>query len=164
MFSGIRIGELCALKWSDIDEIQKTINVSKTLQRISIKNPDLTTESKIIITTPKSNKSIRNIPLHSELISRTTENIRLTGYILTNSDIPLEPREIRYYYSSILKKLSIEHKSFHSLRHTFATRLIKNTNDFKTVSELLGHSSISTTLDIYTYTSEETKINCINKY
>ncbi len=164
MYSGLRIGEICALKWNDIDIVNSTITINKTLQRIYIKTPKKKL-SKINISSPKSVKSNRTLPINSELKSLLIKNKENnSNYILTSSATPLEPRALRYHFTSMQKKLQIPFKPFHSLRHTFATRLIKNTNDFKTVSELLGHSSISITLDIYTHTSEETKKNCINKF
>ncbi len=163
MYSGLRIGEICALKWNDIDLMKSTISVNKTLQRIFIKTPTSTT-STLKESSPKSSKSNRVLPINSELRLHLINNINNNGYILSHNDIPVEPRSLRYHFSAILKKLNVPNRPFHSLRHTFATRLIKNTNDFKTVSELLGHSSISITLDIYTHTSEETKVQCINKF
>lgn len=163
MYSGLRIGEISALKWEDVDILNSTITINKTLQRIFIKTPN-STYSEIKVSTPKSVKSNRIIPINAELKQLLVNNATNSGFVLSNSDIPVEPRSLRYHFTSIQRKLKIPVKPFHSLRHTFATRLIKNTNDFKTVSELLGHSSISITLDIYTHTTEETKINCINKF
>ncbi len=163
MYSGLRIGEISALRWEDIDILNSTITINKTLQRIFIKTPT-STYSELKVSTPKSVKSNRIVPINAELKQLLINNASNTGYVLSNSEKPVEPRTLRYHFNSVQKKLKIQLKPFHSLRHTFATRLIKNTNDFKTVSELLGHSSISITLDIYTHTSEETKINCINKF
>lgn len=153
LYSGIRIGELSALKYSDI--INNNIYINKTLQRNYIDG-----KTKISITTPKSIKSNRIIPLHeSILIVNDTDN-----YVLTNSQKAMEPRLIRYHYTKLLKELNIKHRPFHYLRHTFATNLINNTGDIKTVSELLGHSSVSVTMDIYTHTNQKNKQKCINKY
>lgn len=163
MYSGLRIGEIAALRWEDIDILNSTISINKTLQRIFIKTP-VSTYSELKVSTPKSVKSNRIIPINAELKQLLITNASNAGYVLSNSERPVEPRTLRYHFTSVQKKLKIPVKPFHSLRHTFATRLIKNTNDFKTVSELLGHSSISITLDIYTHTTEETKINCINKF
>lgn len=163
MYSGLRIGEVSALQWSDINFVNSTISINKTIQRIFIKTPS-NTVSELKISTPKSTKSNRILPINSELKFLLLNRKQDSGYILTNKDYPIEPRSLRYHFGAVQRKLNISERSFHSLRHTFATRLIKNTNDFKTVSELLGHSSISITLDIYTHTSEETKINCINKF
>lgn len=163
MYSGLRIGEICALQWTDIDLMKSTIQINKTLQRIFIKTPT-TTISKIKVSSPKSSKSNRVLPINAELKLHLLNNVNSAGYLLSHTDKPVEPRSLRYHFTAILKKLNIPIRPFHSLRHTFATRLIKNTNDFKTVSELLGHSSISITLDIYTHTSEETKVQCINKF
>jgi len=164
MYTGLRIGEVCALKWEHIDLNTNMINIEHTIQRINIKTTKENI-SKLIITTPKSRKSIRTVPINNEII----ELLKIyqgdqQAFITSNTTIPVEPRTIRYNYAAMLKKLNIKHRTFHALRHTFATRLIKHTNDFKTVSELLGHSSISITLDTYTHTTIETKIDCINKF
>lgn len=163
IYSGLRIGEVCGLKWSDIDFENNNINVQRTVQRISI-NTDTQIHSKIIITSPKSSKSIRTIPISNEIKLILNHNKDNIGFVLSNCLTPVEPRSFRFYFNSVLKKVNVKQKPFHSLRHTFATRLIKNTKDFKTVGELLGHSSISITLDTYTHTTEETKANCINQY
>lgn len=163
MYSGLRIGEICALQWEDINYNDFSVSINKTIQRIFIKTPTKTT-SILSISAPKSVNSNRVIPINAELKYLLVIQKKNKGFILSNCDTPIEPRALRYHFKSVLKKLEIPNKSFHSLRHTFATRLISNTNDFKTVSELLGHSSISITLDIYTHTSKETKLNCINKF
>lgn len=153
LYSGIRIGELAALRYNDI--INNNIHITKTLQRNYIDG-----KTNITITTPKSYKSNRIIPLHHSLnVEDKTDN-----YILTNSGKAMEPRLIRYHYTKLLKELNIEHRPFHYLRHTFATNLINNTGDIKVVSELLGHSSVSVTMDIYTHTNHKTKQICINQY
>lgn len=162
VFTGIRIGELCALKWSDIDLVNRTVTISKTLQRVNIVE-DTHVVSKITIDNPKSSKSNRNIPISDRLFKILKSKIGV-GYVLTNSDSFIEPRSLRYKYKTVLEKCGVNYLPFHCLRHTFATRLISNTNDYKTVSELLGHSSVSITLDIYMHTSKEKLFDCINSY
>lgn len=155
LMTGLRIGELCALKWCDIDLKKRIIIVDKTLQRICKKGE----KSKIAITVPKTNNSNREIPISNALydfliqIKPTKRDI----YFLTNNILPTEPRNYRKIYLTLLKKLKIGKTSFHALRHTFATRLIENKVDIKTVSELLGHSSVNITIAIYVHSEFNTK-------
>lgn len=155
LMTGLRIGELCALKWSDIDLKKRIIIVNKTLQRICEKGK----LSKITITSPKTPNSLREIPisnfLYDFLIKLKPSNRDL--YFLTSTSIPTEPRNYRKIYQTLLKKLKINKTSFHALRHTFATRLIENKVDIKTVSELLGHASVNITISIYVHSEFNTK-------
>lgn len=151
IYSGIRIGELAALTTDDIKDEQ--IYITKTLQRIYCVN----NKTKVIITSPKSVKANRKIPMHLKLTVLAKD-----GYIMTGNQKYLEPRVIAYHFKKILKILEIKTRPFHYIRHTFATNLIDNTSDIKTVSALLGHSSVATTLDIYAHSSELKKKNCIN--
>lgn len=155
LMTGLRIGELCALKWSDIDLKKRIIIVNKTLQRICEKGK----ASKITITSPKTSNSLREIPISNSLydflikLKPTKRDV----YFLTSTSTPTEPRNYRKIYQTLLKKLKINKTSFHALRHTFATRLIENKVDIKTVSELLGHASVNITISIYVHSEFNTK-------
>lgn len=155
LMTGLRIGELCALKWSDIDLKKRIIIVNKTLQRICEKGK----ASKITITSPKTSNSFREIPISNSLydflikLKPTKRDV----YFLTSTSTPTEPRNYRKIYQTLLKKLKINKTSFHALRHTFATRLIENKVDIKTVSELLGHASVNITISIYVHSEFNTK-------
>lgn len=159
LMTGLRIGELCALKWTDIDLKKRVINVEKTLQRVCYKGE----ASKITITRPKTSNSIREVPisntLYDFLVSLKPSNRDV--FFLTNSNKYTEPRNYRKIYKTLIKRLKITSTSFHSLRHTFATRLIENKVDIKTVSELLGHSSINITLSTYVHSQFNTKRKAI---
>ena len=159
--TGLRIGEVCGLKWKDIDFYENTLYVRRTVQRIYINNENFK-GSKIIISVPKSEKSIRILPLGKELMNilRTFKNSDEI-FILTGKDKPTEPKIYREYYYNILKKLNIRKLSYHSLRHTFATSAIENGTDYKTVSEILGHSSINITLETYVHPQMKQKKKCI---
>lgn len=159
--TGIRIGELCALLWNDVDDIQNIITIHSTLQRVYDKN--MYPKSKIIIGNPKTEKSVRNIPLSKKLQSVMNQlpDINYNGYVLTNSHSYMEPRTYRRYYKNFLTKYNINYMNFHCLRHSFATRLIQNGADYKCVSELLGHSNINTTLNMYVHPNLRQKRNCI---
>ncbi len=155
LMTGLRIGELCALKWTDIDLKKRVIVVEKTLQRICQKGK----KSKITITVPKTSNSNREIPISNALYDFLIQikPSKRELYFLTSSNKPTEPRNYRKIYLTLLKKLKINQTSFHALRHTFATRLIENKVDIKTVSELLGHSSVNITISIYVHSEFNTK-------
>ncbi len=163
LHTGVRIGELCALQWKDIDLENKLVHINKTLQRIFVKNIEGKNVSRINISSPKSKSSIRTIPLSTAIypILKRLNPCDPEKYLLTNKDVYTEPRTYRDFFERFLKKLNIEHINFHSLRHTFATRLIENGADYKTVSELLGHSSVSITLNLYVHPQIEQKRRAI---
>ena len=156
--TGLRIGELCALKWSDINFTTKLLSVNKTMIRTYTKEDG----SKLFITPPKTRSSIRNIPLNSWIMQYA---VLLKGeddnYILTNKPKPTEPNKYRLYYNRLLKDLELPHLTFHALRHTFATRCIECGCDYKSLSELLGHSNVSITMNIYVHPQMELKRKCV---
>lgn len=161
LMSGIRIGELCALKWGDIDFSNGVLHINKTLQRVYEKSED-SGYSKINITIPKSQSSIRDIPISKYLLKILKDNKEKPGmYILTGNLHYMEPRLLRCHYDAILKKIKIRHKKFHSLRHTFASNAIQLGVDYKTVSEILGHSNVNTTLQLYVHSKMSQKRKCI---
>ena len=163
--AGLRIGEVCALTWEDIDTELGVINISKTIQRIYLVG-DATKRTEIIIDTPKSKNSIREIPMTKELlrmIKPLKKVVNRSFYVLTNSATPTEPRTYRNYYKRLMAQLNIPALKFHGLRHSFATRCIESNCDYKTVSVLLGHSNISTTLNLYVHPNMEQKRRCVEQ-
>jgi integrase len=164
LYTGMRIGELCALQWKDVDLQQRTISVTKTVQRIFLKDLNQSATTKVIVTSPKTRASVREIPIAAQLIPHL-QGIRssnLDAYVLTGSRVFLEPRGYRDYYDRLLRLATISHIPFHGLRHSFATQLIAKGADAKTVSELLGHASIATTLNLYVHPNMEQKRKCIS--
>lgn len=163
LFAGIRIGEVCALKWEDINLNDGLISINKTIQRIFAKNKN-NSYSKIIISSPKTKNTNRLIPINKNftkiLKSLKSDN---ENYILTGTNKYIEPRVYRNYFNNVLNTLKIKHFNFHSLRHTFATNCISLGVDYKTVSELLVHSNVNMTLDLYVHTSLSQKQKCYNK-
>lgn len=159
--SGLRIGELCALKWSDIDLCNGLLHVTKTLQRIYGKNGENKTE--IIITAPKTSSSIREIPLSKRVLSiiKAFHSESSSNYVLTNTEHYMEPRTFQRFFKMFLHKNGIRELHFHCLRHTFATRCIECGADYKTVSEILGHATITTTLNMYVHPQMEEKRKCV---
>ena len=163
--TGVRIGELCALTWDDIDVDNGVIFVRKTIQRIYIID-DGAKRTEILIDTPKTKNSIRDIPMTSELLKILKPLKKIVNdkyYVLTNDVKPTEPRTYRNYYKRFIKKIGIPELKFHGLRHSFATRCIEGKCDYKTVSVILGHSNISTTLNLYVHPNLEQKKRCINQ-
>ena len=159
LYTGIRIGELCALKWSDIDLREKTVSINKTMIRIQKYSLDKSNKTEVLVTSPKSDDSTRVIPLSECLISVIKDFIRnRNAYFLTGLiDKYVEPRNMQYYFKSVLKKCGIKDYKFHILRHTFATRCVENGFEIKSLSEILGHSSIKITLDRYVHSSIDIK-------
>lgn len=163
--TGIRIGELCALTWDDIDTERCVIHIRKTIQRIYIRENGIK-HTELLIDTPKTATSIRDIPMTKELLSiikPLRKIVKGDYYVLTNDKSPTEPRTYRNYYKKLLVKLDIPPIKFHGLRHSFATRCIESQCDYKTVSVILGHSNISTTLNLYVHPNFDQKKKCIDK-
>lgn len=159
---GIRIGELCALKWNDINLNEEIITVNNTIQRIYIKSKK-ECKSKVIITSPKTLYSQRKIPLNKDILNLLNKLQKdKNTYFLTGNNKFIEPRSYRNHFNKVLNNLNIKHYKFHCLRHTFATNLIEMGFDYKVVSELLGHSNINTTLNIYVHPKMSIKKECIN--
>ncbi len=160
--TGMRLGEICALRWEDIDMERKTIKIRRTVQRIAVE--DGKTKTALMITTPKSFFSVREIPVPDELF-RLLNKVALKhgrqGYIL-NGDKPLEPRTYEYRFARLLKKAGVGNRKFHVLRHTFATNCIVNGVDAKALSELLGHSDVKITLNRYVHPTLDVKRDYIN--
>ena len=163
--AGLRIGEVCALKWSDINVIDGTITVSRTIERIYIIEGGRK-HTEVVIDTPKTQNSRREIPMSKDLLAMMKPLKKVVNddfYVLTNDEHPTEPRTYRNYYKGLMAKLGIPKLKYHGLRHSFATRCIEAGCDYKTVSVLLGHSNISTTLDLYVHPNMEQKKRCISK-
>lgn len=162
MYSGLRIGELCALKWSDIDFENGIVRVSKAVQRVSDKSGK--GKTKIVITSPKSKTSVRDIPIPTfilDILKREKKSSEL--YILSGTYKPMEPRTMQNRFKAVLKNCGIRNAKFHLLRHTYATVCIESGFDAKTVSELLGHSNVNITLNRYVHSSMETKRRCVDR-
>lgn len=157
--TGMRIGEICGLKWCDINITTETISVNRTIERIYIIDGGKR-YTELIISTPKTQNSIREIPMNRELLKLIKPLKRLMNndyFVLTNEAKPTEPRTYRNYYKQLLKQLEIPDLKFHGLRHSFATRCIESLCDYKTVSVILGHANISTTLNLYVHPNMEQK-------
>lgn len=163
--TGMRIGEVCALQWGDIDLQKGVVSISKTIERIYIIDSEVK-HTELIISSPKTQNSHRDIPLSKTLLQMLRPLKRIVNdkfFIITNEEKPTEPRTFRNYYKKVLRTLNIPPLKFHGLRHSFATRCIESNCDYKTVSVILGHSDISTTLNLYVHPNNEQKKKCIDK-
>lgn len=163
--TGMRIGEICGLRWCDVDTVEGVIKVRHTLQRIYIIE-DETRHTELLLDTPKTANSVRDIPMSSELLKMLKSLNKVVNenyYVISNDIKPIEPRTYRNYYKKLCKQLDIPELKFHGLRHSFATRCIESKADYKTVSVLLGHSNISTTLNLYVHPNKEQKKKTIDK-
>ena len=166
LYTGIRLGELCALKWSDIDIPNGTLKIDKTIQRIKNTDKYATTKTKVIIDKPKSSKSVRTVPIPSflhEKLWNQRNRYWVNAYVLSGTYMYVEPRIYQKHFKRVLKEANIKEVNYHALRHTFATRAIESGIDVKTLSEILGHSNIKFTLERYVHSSEELKKQSIEK-
>jgi len=164
MLTGIRIGELCALKWENIDLENGVISINKTIQRIKTTDTKTQSKTKIIIDSPKSNASIRAIPIPVVLINKLKGfKAKDDTYLLTNTTNYIEPRIYQRYFKNYLSDCNLKDNNFHTLRHTFATMAISRTMDIKTLSILLGHADVSFTMKRYVHPNMEHKREQIEK-
>lgn len=147
---GLRIGELCGLKWEDIDFQHKILHIRRTVQRITSANGNRKT--KIVITTPKSATSFRDIAIPDFLMDyfRMFRD-KADFFILSGAEKSVEPRTMQYRYKKILQSAEIGDHNYHKLRHTFATNCAEHGFDAKTLSSVLGHSSVNLTLNRYVH-------------
>lgn len=163
LYTGVRIGELCALKWNHIDFNNHLIIINQTVQRIQNKRENNISKTYLSITKPKTVNSLRRIPITSNLYTILKEYYNQNckkndSYIFNNqSNIPIDSRRIQKHFKTILLKLNLTSITFHGLRHTFATRCIELGMDIKTLSEILGHSNVATTMSIYVHSTDNQK-------
>lgn len=154
IFTGLRLGEICSLKWDDIDFEQMIIHVRRTVQRVSIDGNENRTS--LIITEPKSIFSIREIPISKGTIHLLNKIKHNEEYVIGGKK-PLEPRTYQNRFKKYLKETAIKEYNFHALRHTFATNCIDHDMDVKTLSEILGHANVQITLNKYVHPTMDTK-------
>ena len=160
LHTGIRNGELCGLRWGDFDFSSGTIRISRTVERIRDLSPLAEHKTKIVITEPKTDSSKREIPLPKTLCLYLRSHSGATDeYLLTGTDKPSEPHTLYVRYERFLRRNGFESYTFHAIRHTFATRGIASGFDAKSLSEILGHSDVTTTLRCYVHPSMDEKRN-----
>lgn len=151
VYTGLRVGELCALTWEDVDLKKGILYVSRTTRRIQCVAPDAETKTVLVTGVAKSRQSVRTIPLPACILNLFKEHKKnVSGeYVFEYHGHLLEPRILQYRFKVLLKKAGIPDINFHALRHTFATRCMELNFDVKTLSEILGHASAKMTLDRY---------------
>ena len=154
LYTGLRLGEVCALKWTDIDLENGMIRVSSTVQRIYAEGQK--TKTSLLETPPKSEFSRREIPLSPVMADRIQEFKDQETYVFGGRK-PVEPRTMQNHFKRITREAGIPDKNFHILRHTFATNCIEGGTDVKSLSEILGHSDVQITLNRYVHPSMDTK-------
>ena len=155
--TGIRLGELCALTWDDISLEEKKLHIRRTMQRIRNYAGD-GAKTKIVVTSPKSDSSIRTIPLPDKLCSALAPTWQPGAFFLTGDKKKfIEPRTMQNHFKAALVAAGIADANFHALRHTFATQCVEANFDVKCLSELLGHSDVSITMNRYVHPTMELK-------
>ena len=161
LYTGLRIGELLALEWSDIDLGKAELLVNKTCHDGKDKNGVFGRITDI----PKTQSSIRTIPLPRQIIPLLREAKKKSHsiYVISNGEKPVAIRSYQRSFDLVLKNLNIAHKGFHSLRHTFATRALECGMDVKTLSEILGHKNPTVTLNRYVHSLMDHKKVMMNK-
>lgn len=166
---GLRIGEVCGLKWEDVDLNERVIHVRRTISRLYISSLDSDSGSSVINSgQPKTRRSQRKVPIPKRLCYYL-EQVKLKdspdekSFITTGKGKSHEPRTFNSYYCSVLKRSETEHHTFHSLRHTFATRAVRMGMDAETLSRILGHASVTITLSRYYHPTTKDLVNAIDK-
>lgn len=157
--TGLRLGEICALKWSDIDMQEKVLYVNRTVQRIAVEGYD--TKTILMEGEPKSIFSKREIPLSDEIVELMERFYKNQEYVISGTK-PTEPRTYQNRFQRYLKLAGIDKTNFHILRHTFATNCVNSGTDIKSLSEILGHSDVNTTLKRYVHPTFDMKRRHLN--
>lgn len=159
LYTGLRLGEICALRWGDLAPDGKSLRVERTVQRLRCEDGEKRTGLRL--DTPKSGSSRRSVPIPETLAA---ELCALRGeaetYLLTGTERAMDPRTYQFYFQRVLQRAGVRRVNFHILRHTFATRCIDLGLDAKSLSRVLGHSDVSTTLNIYVHPDQRRLREC----
>lgn len=171
LFMGLRLGEICALKWDDIDTQCRILHINRTVQRLRITSSEKSSDrsdnlkTALYVTSPKTVHSQREIPIPDFIYEKIIDyynGIKNHDTYMLKGRMPMDPRTYQYKFHNYLREAGIEYIHFHALRHTFATNCISSGADAKSVSEILGHSNVNITLNRYVHPDMETKRSAIN--
>lgn len=164
LMTGLRIGELCALQWKHISLDHGLLFVCGSMQRLKADDPERKTE--VVIMEPKTSCSVRTIPLSPKLVELCAQFVSEDeeAFVLTGSHEYIEPRTMQNVFKQYVERCGLDGVHFHTLRHTFATRYAEAGLEIKSLTEILGHSSIRITLDMYVHSSMETKRMNMNAF
>jgi len=176
--TGVRQGELLALRWKYVDLVEGTIKIRSNLQRVNNSDPNVPTKTILIFQEPKTQNGNRTIPLPDAIVeilkqhrkSQLEEKL-VAGELYENNDLvfatvlgkPIDPKNLVRRFKLLLKQAELDYINFHALRHTYATRLLEINEHPKVVQELMGHSDVRITLDIYSHVMPEIKKEAANK-
>ena len=165
LLTGLRIGELCALRWDDVSIRHGTIRIEETMQRLKDTKGEGETKTRVIVGTPKSDMSVRTIPMSESAVElcRKIHPQSPSAFLLTGTERFMEPRTLQYRFKKYTGECGLEGVHFHTLRHTFATRCVEVNFELKSLSEILGHSDTSITLNRYVHSSLDLKRDNMNK-
>ncbi len=165
LYTGIRIGELCALRWENLSVENKTLRVRETMQRIPSSETSEKSKTRIVVTEPKSKCSIRDIPIPDFLLEilKTYQGTPKSFVLTGERNRYIEPRTMQNRFQRYVKESGISKANYHSLRHTFATRCVEVGFEIKSLSEILGHANVNITLNRYVHSSFDLKCNNMNK-
>lgn len=165
LHAGLRIGEVCALSWEDVDLQNGILHVRHTISRVRNTDPDKSAETCLIVDTPKTKASVRDVPISSKLMPALAllYDEKAAGFVLSGTRSFLNPRTYEYRYHKLLRACGIERINYHALRHTFATRCIEAGVDAKSLCEMLGHANVGITLGTYVHSSMDMKRRQLEK-
>lgn len=165
LYMGLRIGEVCALSWEDVDLSNGVLHVRHTVARVKNESKDMVAKTRLIIDEPKTKASKRDIPIPSTLLPVLAEYRKNseTKWLASEKGTFISPRTYEYRYHQVLNICGVAHINYHALRHTFASRCVAVGVDIKSLSELLGHGNSAITLNTYVHSSMEQKQNQLEK-
>lgn len=157
---GLRVGEVCGLKWSDIDLEKRILTVRRTVQRVAVH--DGNNRTVVMIMPPKTETSVREIPIPDTVFDMLKNCADAEdNYVLSGTAASIEPRKMQYHFAKILKNANLPSVRFHSLRHAFASKAVEVGFDIKTLSEILGHSKVELTMNLYVHSNMDRKRSCM---
>lgn len=165
LLTGVRIGEVCALRWRDVDMAAGVIRIRRTVHRVYLIDKD-PKHSELTIDFPKTASSYRDIPIIKELSDILNEYSKGNSpdrFVVSGRFSPAEPQTMRNHFKRVADSLDLSMSRFHGLRHTFATRCVESKCDYKTLSTILGHSNVGTTLNLYVHPGMEQKRKCVEE-